>query len=191
MAKPQKIALWFLLALGGILGTSYGWMRFADTLSPWVLAETKSQAHKGVALFLVDAGSFAGSDTYFFVRDPAKWGTKPLRVGGPYTSDGKLRMERAVWSQDGSVIAVQVMVGQNKPELYLGPYWVNAYDFRNHKSFVQGATVSEQSKAIAHLLAERGGTSQNILIAPSAVGQSIGLHEAAEFDTSDPQQPEK
>lgn len=191
MVKQQKIALWLLLASGGILGASYGWTRFADTLSPWILAQTESQTHMGVALFLVDAGSFAGSDTFFFVRDPARPAMKSLRVGGPYVSDGTLKMHKAIWSQDGSVIAVQVMVGQHKLGLYSGPYWANAYDFRNHKTLMQGATANKRSKAIAHLLAERGGISQNILVAPSVVGESIGLYEAAEFDTSEPQQPEE
>lgn len=187
MAKQQQSALWLFLTFGFIFCAGYGASRLADVLSPWVLAESKSPAHLGTAVFLVDAGSFGGSTTYFFVRDRARSGAAPVRVGGPYASDGPIQMQEAAWSTDGSVMAVRVEAADfDGKEISRsdGDYWMDAYDFQKHQAVSEGEKTGERSKSIERLLEARGGVSSHTLSAPTVIGRSVGWLEARAFDTS-------
>ena len=63
--------------------------------------------------------------------------------------------ERAVWSRDGTVIAVNR--GQNRPTPEIE--WSHAYDFLHHKNFWSETLQVDpkRSMEISKLLAERGG----------------------------------
>ena len=188
MTKRQNVALRLFVALGTLLCAGYGLNCLANVFSTWMLAESESPAHIGVVAILVDAGSFAGQTHYFFVRDTAKSGTTPLRVGGPYVSDGPIKLQEAVWSKDGSVVAVRVKVGESAGHgfsRYDGAFWIDAYDFRTHQAVSEGAKIRERSEAIENLFAQRGGTGVPTLSAPSTIGRSVGWLEAQAFDTSD------
>lgn len=157
------------------------------TNSSWVLAESRSPAQLGVASFLVQAGSPSGSDTYFFVRDPSARPGFPIRVGGPYISDGDVKMNKAVWSKDGTVIGVRVNVGEPSGKgfgRFDGTFWLDAYDFRKHRAVTVGKTIRERSRAIEWLFAERGGIGPQSLSAPPVVGRGIGWMESLQYDTS-------
>jgi hypothetical protein len=185
--RTAKWALWLFLTFGIILCAGYGFSRLADALSTWVLAESKSPAQLGTAVFLVDAGSLGGNTTYFFARDRGKSGATPVRVGGPYASDGPVKLQEAAWSQDGSVIAVRVQVGEPAGKGFGrsdGTYWIDAYDFRKHQAVSEGEKIGGRSSAIERLLAARGGVSSHTLSAPSVTGRSVGWLEARTFDTS-------
>ena len=186
MAKHQKIVIGLFLTFGVILWIKLGFGRSEDGFSPWVLTESQSPKRLGAAVFLIDAGSFGGSETYFFVRDAARSGTKPLRVGGPYSSDGPIKVQEAVWSQDGSVICVRVGSGKAAGKgfsKYDGTFWRDAYDFRKHQPVSSGTNIDERSKSIAYLLAERGGESRATVPSGSASGRNVSLSEAQTFDT--------
>lgn len=65
-------------------------------------------------------------------------------VGGPYISDGPIKMQQAVWSKDGSVIAVRVKAGASAGKgfrRYDGAFWIDAYDFRKHRLVSEGPTI--------------------------------------------------
>jgi hypothetical protein len=189
MTKRQNVALGRFVALGVLLSAGYILNCLANAFSTWMLAESSSPTRVGVATILVDAGpfSFAGNTSYFFVRDTAKSGTTPLRVGGPYISDGPIKLQEAAWSKDGSIVAVRVKVGQSAGHgfsRYDGAFWIDAYDFRAHQAVLEGAKIRERSKVIEHLFAQRGGIGVRTLTAPSVVGRSVGWLEAQAFDTS-------
>ncbi len=152
-----------------------------------MLLESSSPAHLGTAVFLINGGSFAGSDTYFFVRDAARPSANPLRIGGDYASDGPIKFQQAVWSQDGSVIAARVKVGASAGKgfsRYDGAFWINAYDFRKRQDVSEGVNIHERSKAIERLLAGRGGIGPLTLSELSQHARAAGWEEARRFDTS-------
>lgn len=190
MTVQQKVVFCLCVILAGVGYTGYRFGRVAEDylFSTALLAETKSPTNLGTADFLVAEASFAGNTTYFFVRDPARSSGKPLCIGGPYGSDGAIKMQEAVWSKDGSMIAVRVKVGASAGHgfsKYDGEFWIDAYDFRTHREMAEGAKLSARSQAIARQIKRRGGASAKTLSAPSVVGKSLTATERREYDTID------
>jgi len=190
MTLQHKVVFCLCVILAGVGYTGYRFGRVAEDylFSSALLAESKSPANLGTADFLVDGVSFAGNTTYFFARDPAQSAGKPVCIGGPYGSDGAIKMQEAVWSKDGSVIAVRVKVGAPAGHgfsRYDGEFWIDAYDFRAHRNIVDGAKLSARSQAIARLIKRRGGASAKILSASSVVGKSLSASERRAYDTID------
>ncbi|MCW3099475.1 MAG: hypothetical protein JWL77_5093 [Chthonomonadaceae bacterium] len=190
MRQQRKVVLCLCVILGAVAYAGYHLAPAADDLifSSSLLAETRSDANLGTADFLVDAGSFAGNKTYFFVRDPAISAGQPVCAGGSYGSDGPIKMQDAVWSKDGSVIAVRVQVGVSdghKFSRYDGAFWIDAYDFRTHRAVVDGVKLAVRSQVIETLLKGRGGASPKTLSAPSIVGRSLKASERRKYDTID------
>lgn len=186
MCKQAKIVWGRWVALLVVLCVGYALFRAASGVvaASWILAETSSDTHFGTAALLVDAGSLAGNTTYFFVRDPAKSKAKPLCVGGPYISDGPIKLQEAVWSKDGSVIAVRVKVGETAGKgftRYDETFWIDAYDFRIHRVVKVGPGIKDRSAAIKALLMERGGAGPKNLSSPSIVGRSLTPTEWRQF----------
>ena len=88
----------------------------------------------------------------FSVLDPKK-GKKPIEVGFVGDAGWKGIMPRAaVWSQDGSVIAVQGADFKS---------WSHAYDFKNSR-IIENSTPPFQGN-IAKLLNARGGVGPKVL----------------------------
>ena len=121
-------------------------------------------------------------------RDPAQSAGKPLCIGGPYGSDGAIKMQEAVWSKDGSVVAVRVKVGVSgvhRGSIYDGDFWIDAYDFHMHHAVIEGSKLDARSKAIARLMKQRSGVSSQKLSTPLGVGKSLTASERREYDTLD------
>lgn len=181
----------FCFVVAPIVVGVYTLNRAVSGYSPWLLAEYRSPSGAGAAELLIEGG-LAGSSGFLFVRDADANGGKPLRVGGPYVSDGPVKFERAVWSRDGSVFAVRVGVGQQAGRgsaRYDGSFWLDAYDFRSHRRCAEGATLSNRSKAVERLLASRGGAAGQPITAPSIDAKDASLREVAAFGPPDESSP--
>jgi len=191
MTLQQKVVFCLCVILAGVGYTGYRFGHIAEDYllsSSSTVVETRSPAKHGSADFLVETGALAGKSTYFFVHDAAEAAGKPLCVGGPYGSDGPVKMQEAVWSKDGSVIAVRVHVGVSgghRFSIYNGAFWMDAYDFRTHHAVVEGNKLDARSQAIARLLKQRSGVSSQKLSAPWGVGRSLTASERREYDTLD------
>ena len=188
MAQQYKTVFCLCVILGGVAYTGYKFGPRVDDyffMPTTLLAETRGTPHGGTADFLVDSGSFAGNTTYFFVRDSARSSGKPTCIGGPYSSDGSIKMQEAVWSKDGSVIAVRVKVGAPAGHgfrRYDGAFWIDAYDFHTHHAVADGSKLTARSQAIARLLKRRGGPGSKTLSSPSTVGKPLKAPERREYD---------
>jgi hypothetical protein len=188
---PQRRAVLYLCAL--LIGIAVVGYKLAPAAEDFLyshsrLAEMRSDANLGTAAFLVDTGSFAGNKTYFFVRDPAISSGTPVCAGGPYGSDASIQLQEAVWSKDGSVIAVRVRVGVPNGHGFSredGAFWIDAYDFRAHRALVEGNKIEARSQIIGSLLKERGGAGSKTLFSPSHVGKPLPASERRKYDTFD------
>ncbi|MCW3054741.1 MAG: hypothetical protein JWN14_3911 [Chthonomonadales bacterium] len=191
MTQQQKVVFCLCIILGGVGYTGYKFGRVAEDYllaTSSIMVETRSPAKNGSADFLVETGGLAGKSTYFFVHDAAEAAGKPLCVGGPYVSDGPVKMQEAVWSKDGSVVAVRVHIGGSgghRFSIYDGTFWMDAYDFRTHHAVVEGSKLDARSKAIARLMKQRSGVSSQKLSTPLGVGKSLTASERREYDTLD------
>jgi hypothetical protein len=148
------------------------------------LIKSKSPANLGTAAFLRDE-AFSNYSAYFYVLDTSK-SVKPILVGGPYASDGNVKMQNTVWSKDGSVVAVRAKVGEtsgHKFSKYFGEFFVDAYDFRKHKAIGVGASMRQKSQLIKGLVTQRGGQGKMALASPNAftANHQIGEQEAKQF----------
>ena len=122
-----------------------------------VVSESESPTKVGTALFLTVGFQDRGDE--FYVRDPAVANGNPILVSRIFREVGRFGV--AVWSKDGSVIAVQ-HAGDTG--------FLHAYDFQEHQrvgAFWSGTipplqAVNEQrepiGKTIQALLDRRGGT---------------------------------
>jgi len=150
--------------------------------SPPELIESKSPAGLGIAAFIVE-DAFIAKSLYFYVRDPAR-STHPLFVNKSreygYASDGDVDMTQAVWSADGSVIAVRAKVGDGADKNY-GTFFVDAYDFKKHYPIGNELPVRKKSKLIKDLIRNRGGEGKIAVKEPYAEGDIITKSQADEF----------
>jgi len=191
MTLQHKVGFCLCVILGGVGYTGYKFGHIAEDYllsSSSTVVETRSPAKHGSADFLVETGALAGKSTYFFVHDAAEAAGKPLCVGGPYVSDGPVKMQEAVWSKDGSVVAVRAHVGgsgDHRFSIYDGTFWMDAYDFRTHHAVVEGSNLDARSKAIARLLKQRGSVSAQKLSTPLGVGKALTAEERRKYDTLD------
>src|SRR5687768_2825731 len=104
---------WTVWGLGAVLavvvldGCNGGFRSF-----PLLKRETRSPTDLGAVSLVTDNSSFAGADAWVYATDPKK-SAVPFLLGGSYASDGPVKMQHAVWSRDGSVLAVQARVGES------------------------------------------------------------------------------
>ena len=151
---------------------------------PPSLLKTQSPANFGTAAFLRDE-AFSNYSVHFYVFSNTK-DSQPLLIGGPYSSDGNYKLRNAIWSKDGSVIAVRAKVGQSAGHgfsKYFGEFYVDAYDFRNLEAVAVGDPVRQKDKRIGKLISQRGGRGKAALQSPNDLldGQQISEQEALQF----------
>ena len=150
--------------------------------TPPELIESKSPAGLGTASFLVE-DAFVAKSLYFYVRDSAR-SVHPLFVNKNreygYASDGYLDITQAVWSNDGSVIAVRAKIGNGLDKNY-GIFFVDAYDFKKHHAVGNELPVRKKSQLIKNLFRQRGGEGKIAVNEPYAEGEVISQREADEF----------
>lgn len=116
----------------------------------------------GTAYFYKNA-SFPDTSIDLFVRDN---GVSSDRISIGHVSDwggqGSPPL-RAVWSQDGTVIAVKR--GENDQKEREKYQWSHGYDFRQHKKIGTDnlKVEAETSNLISNLIAERGGEGTQLI----------------------------
>jgi hypothetical protein len=191
MNMQRKVLLGCGMAICVVSLASFAAYKYALSLTfgsimdvPPSLIKSKSPTNLGIAAFLRDE-AFSNYSAYFYVLDTAK-SVKPIFVGGPYASDGNVKMQNAIWSKDGSVVAVRAKVGEtagHKFSKYFGEFFVDAYDFRKHKTIGIGASVRQKSQLIKGLVTQRGGQGKIALSSPNAftANHQIGEQEAKQF----------
>jgi len=167
------LALAMLLGSGGCLWET-----------PLLKRVAHSPTHLGIALLVTDNSSFAGSGAWVYASDPKK-GAVPVLLGGSYASDGPVKMQHAVWSRDGSVLAVQARVGESRGKGFKGSYvtqYVAAYDYRQHRVLGAAEPTAEFSGRISILLRLRGGEGQVVFSTPyDASGKPVSAQEARHY----------
>ena len=143
--KSAIIAL-ALALLGGCISVqdAGGGTRFYRSLSP---------TQMGAAIFTKEIGP-QDTAVRFAVLD-AKVGDQPIEVGlvGDANWKGNLP-KKAVWSKDGSVIAVQGADAKS---------WSHAYDFKLSRDLSRIIPDDKRAAAIEKLLQTRGGIGPNVL----------------------------
>jgi hypothetical protein len=169
-ARMSALALAMLLGSSGCLGGS----RFQKRVE-------HSPANLGTAVLVTDNTSFGGADAWVYANDPKK-GADPVLLGGSYASDGSLKMQHAVWSRDGSVLAVQARVGESSGRGFKGTFatrYVAAYDYRQHQLLGEAEPTAELSARVSKLLDLRGGKGQIVFSTPyDASGKPMSTREA-------------
>lgn len=140
-------ALPLLVLVAGCISVqdSGGGSRFVSSLSPTT---------KGEAIFTKDIGA-QDSAVIFEVVD-SKVGAKPINVGFVGDDKWKGKMPHAaVWSKDGTVIAVQGADFKS---------WSHVYDFkRNDFSLNDVYPLEKRATDIEKLLKSRGGIGPKVL----------------------------
>ena len=107
----------------------------------------------GQAIFTKEIG-MQDTAIIFEVSDP-KISAKPINIGFVGDAHWKGQPPRAaVWSKDGSVIAVQDAESKN---------WSHAYDFRTSHNFADVYPDAKRAAAIEKLLKIRGGLGPKVL----------------------------
>ncbi len=141
------LALTLVVLAGGCISVqdSGGGSRFVSSLSPTA---------KGEAIFTKEVGP-QDSAVNFEVID-SKIGAKPINVGFVGDDKWKGKMPHAaVWSKDGTVIAVQGADFKS---------WSHAYDFkRSDFSLGDVYPLDKRAKDIEKLLKSRGGIGPKVL----------------------------
>ena len=115
--------------------------------------QSKSPTGLGTAIFTKEIGP-QDNAVNFDVIDP-KVGDKPIDIGlvGDDKWQGKMPRQ-AVWSKDGSVIAVQSADSKT---------WSHAYDFRASRNYADVFPDDKRAIAIEKLLKTRGGIGPKVL----------------------------
>lgn len=153
-------------------------------MSPLRKRAADSPARSGTAELVTDNSSFAGADAWIYVRDPGK-GAGPIRLGGSYASDGPAKLQQALWSRDGSVLAVQARVGEASGKHFKGTpqtLYVAAYDYKEHEALRTAKPTSAFSRQVGKLLQERGGKGRAIFTLPyDASGRPMSAREAKQY----------
>lgn len=156
---------------------------FMDT--PPSLRQCKSPTNLGAAAFLRDE-AFKDYSVYFYIFDTSPI-PKPIYVGGPYASDGDVKMTNAIWSKDGSILAVRAKVGDtsgHNSSQYSGEFFVDSYDFRKRQVIASGVPTIQKSQQIKALIRQRGGPGQVALASPNAFtakDQVAGMEDTQQF----------
>jgi hypothetical protein len=121
------------------------WLSVGETVY-----ESVSPSNAG-SVILHQISGFRGTTASLSVRDYSVSGSKPLHIG--YIGFRGHHAYEAVWSQDGSLVAIR-----DETE------WLAAYDFAKHSDVrVRGDSSKQLSRAIQKLLTARGGVGQEIL----------------------------
>ncbi|MBI3909646.1 MAG: hypothetical protein HY320_01775 [Armatimonadetes bacterium] len=173
------------------------------TLWSLLLSEARSPGGFGTAALVADNSSLAGASAWVYIRDPDHAGGRPQPIGGPYASDGPVKMRGVVWSRDGSVAAVRAEVGISAGKHFarrFGAFLAAAYDYRENRVIIGEYGVSSpdaprrwrsKSQTIAALLRQRGGEGQRVFTTPyDASGQPMSPSQRREFGTPPELQPE-
>jgi hypothetical protein len=187
--KYRKWIIGFLAATICLSGCGLFWVywttnKFFEALYdiPPTLVESKSPSNLGTADFLRESTLRDGS-IYFYVRDPAR-SSHPLPVNKSreygFASDGDVTMTQAVWSADGSIIAVRAKIGDGADKNY-GTFFVDAYDFQKHHAVGNELPVRKKSQVIKDLMRNRGGEGKIAVNEPYAEGDIISESQANEF----------
>ncbi len=116
--------------------------------------QSKSPTQMGAAIFTKNVG-FQDTAVTFEVIDPKK-GAAPIEVGlvGDAGWQGFMP-KNAIWSRDGSVVAVQGADFKT---------WSHAYDFKRHSSSLNEVyPLDKRAAAIEKLLRNRGGIGAKVL----------------------------
>jgi hypothetical protein len=149
--------------------------------APLLKRTAQSPTGAGEASLVSDNSSFGGTSAWVVVSDPQR-GATPVLVGGCYGSDGSVKLEHAVWSRDGTVLAVQAQVGNSSGKQFVGSvqrHFVAAYDYWQHQVLAGEEPTDALSKRIARLLARRGGKGQVVFRNPyDSSGKPIPSREA-------------
>lgn len=146
--QTPALALVLVLLCGGCIFTP-----------PRLKRVSPSPAGLGEAWLVTDNSSPAGADAWIYVSDP-KQSDAPVYIGGSYASDGQVKLHRAVWSRDGTILAVQARMGETYGKNFPGAYttrYVAAYDFLRHEAITTTRPTAEFSKQIRDLVRARGG----------------------------------
>ena len=142
----------FLFALT-LVAVASGCVSVRDENGGTRFYQSQSPTNMGAAIFTKEIG-FQDTAFIFEVRDP-KVGEKPIHIGliGDEKFQG-LPPEAAVWSKDGSVIAVRASGAKA---------WTHAYDFRKSHDLEDVYPASKRAVIIEKLLKSRGGNGAKVL----------------------------
>lgn len=136
------------------------------------------------AAFVRESCSFGGSNFWVHVRDPAGDASRWRLIGGPYATDGSVKLRRALWSRDGSVLAVEADVGEPSGKHFrsgFDTFLVEAYDFEQHQRLPRRQTRRATHSAIRTLMKQRGRQGAVAFASPFAVTRDIGWLQSRQF----------
>jgi hypothetical protein len=144
----------------GCVAAIIGMIVFVFFVVPLGLKFTTHTAYKsssptglGVACFFEESDAMV-SVVVLHVKDFEKSRFNLIEVGELSGFKSNIYPKRAVWSRDGTIVAVKAgYVGESRDI-----EWTHAYDFRLHKAYGDAA-----SKVISELVASRGGEGEVIL----------------------------
>src|ERR1019366_8222937 len=125
MRKPSTI-VGCVLALGvaAWVALHFYFTAYGIGAEQALLYETSSPVDAGEALFLQE-GALQGLNIALYVRDHTRSAITPLFVAAVWYADDYPKFTRAVWSRDGTVIAIDA--GHDEPA------WIAGYDFGHHQ----------------------------------------------------------
>jgi hypothetical protein len=173
-----------VLLVAVVLLAAFGISSLFDWSSPLLFSQSKSPANVGSVDLVTDNSSFAGSTAWVYIRDTNGASGRP-QLAGSYASDADEKMRGAVWSKDGSVVAVRADVGQSAGHGFEGSHqslFVAAYDYGGHRFVPEGPTLQTKSAAIARLLRKRGGEGKSIFRTPyDASGEPMSRQQLQEY----------
>lgn len=137
-----------------------------DDVGRTQLYESVSPAKLGSAIFYEDTG-FQDTIMHLYIRDN-RIGAKAIDMGVLSDAGGQgTRPKDAVWSRDGTVIAVRtddLVPGKKGLWVQRGVLYTHVYDFLTHSEGVPiTKSAKQRSAAIKALLNSRGGEGQKVL----------------------------
>jgi hypothetical protein len=182
MSSRQKQLLQMLTVSAAlVISALFALDLFLYSAWPTYAVTTKSPSGKREAVFIVES-AFIENSTYFFVRDP-EWGQGDIlvEIGEHYASDGGRQMHDAVWSKDGTVIAVrgEQWLSNNSAPL-VG--FLEAYDFQQHKRVSSSRGHHQQDRKIQSLMTRRGGLGTIIPYPGGGTAERISWWENRRFE---------
>lgn len=135
--------------------------------------------------------SFAGKSVWLFAREGER--SVPIRISS-YGTDGDEKLERVVWSRDGTLLAAIARLGapggKNLRRDY-GEFYVASYNFTTRQRIAYRQPRRAQSQQIAQLLQQRGGLGPTAFPSPyDGSGSPLSLFEKPVYgDLYAPVQP--